>query len=735
MGRIIGIDLGTTNSVAAYWKRRQAKPIQNSENSSLTPSVIALDLGIRYVGQDAKDRRNSGSKNILYSIKRFIGRDYDDPKTQKALERVSYSVRKAANGEVEVQLGERYYSPVEISAMILEKLKMDAEQELGEEVTHAVITVPAYFSQRQKNATREAGLLAGLIVLRIINEPTASALAFGIEEKISEPQHILVYDYGGGTFDVSILLVSDGNYEVLNIEGNNFLGGDDIDNLIIGEMLNQLRNETKEDFKENEGVKNILKGHAEQLKINLSRDDKSRAIAAVIAKTTRGNPVNLDYSLSRVGLEQMIASMVKDSIEITNKALENASLTSDDIDRVLLVGGSTRIPLVRQELKKLFGDKIEIEVDPMQCVALGAAIQTAIPIEWECTKCNVVNEGTKDVCVSCQHPREEVENAAVIICDSCGKSNRQGRLECWSCGAKVGALLDTNDDISKGEGEYIRIGDILSKSIGVEVEYEESGEENHKLSIIVLKGTPYPTHEPMTRELYTSRSGQEKIITPIFEVEHEDAMRNDWEHIGIITNDKIPPGTPAETPVIIEVGIDADGILTVSSYLKKMKEDTFISKKFQIGGKDAFKDSNESPELDNLEFQIFVLNSCVENPKLKKHLKPGQAEKVLRVIDEANRIVEAKDETRAKVYLETIKSLIEDFPPPTMDLFWSYFGMDVPQVSANERSQISKTILQMETLASLEDYDQANQQLHQLRKLTDEMYEKFPSNLLKASRK
>lgn len=738
MGHIIGIDLGTTNSLAAYWSRRRPKPILNSDNSSITPSVVALDQGNRYVGQDAKDRRFSGTKNVVYSVKRFIGRDYDDPKSQKALERVSYSVRKAKNGEVEIKLGEQYYSPIEISAMILEKLKKDAELEFGEDVTHAVITVPAYFNQRQKNATREAGRLAGLRVLRIINEPTAAALAFGVEENISEPQYFLVYDLGGGTFDVAILVVSNGNFEVLNINGNNFLGGDDIDNLIIDEMLDQLRRDTGADFRQDEVVKNKLKGHAEQAKINLSRDEQTRAVDAGIAKTRNGNPVNLDYSLTRNRFDQMITGMVQESIDIVNEALKHESLEPNDIDRVLLVGGSTRIPLVRRRLKEIFGDKIEIDVDPMQCVALGAAVQTAIPIEWQCPNCNTVNEGTDDNCRSCQHPHEdEGEIIPVITCDACGKSNRQGRLECWSCGAKIGAVMEFEQDQDQDKDEsdsnaYIRIGDITSKYLGVEVEGRESGEATRALAIIVDKGTPYPTHEPYIKELYTNRTGQNWLEIPIYEAEEKDARSDRWEHVGIVINDKIPPGIPAETPAIVEMGIDGDGILTVTSYLKRMKEDTLVSKKFQFGSKEAFKD--ESEEFDELGALSFILGACAELPALNKYMEADQAKKARQVADEAKKIVEAKDGTRVEASLERVKTQIKELPTPIWDLFWSYWTMEQPQISAGERSQVNQTILQLETSAAHEDFDQANRHLGQLRTLNQTMLDKIPDNLLKTTR-
>jgi len=738
MGRIIGIDLGTTNSVVAYWNRRRPKPIMNSNNSSLTPSVVAVDQGSRYVGQDAKDRRYSGSKNIAYSVKRFIGRDYDDPESKKALDSklISYPTRKAQNSEVEIGLGDRYYSPVEISAMILEKLKKDAEQELGEEVTHAVVTVPAYFSQRQKNATREAGKLAGLNVLRIINEPTASALAWGFEANITEPQTILVYDFGGGTFDISILLVSSGNYEVLNVDGNKLLGGDDFDNLIIGEMLDLIKQETSEDLGTNESVKNILKGRAEQAKINLSRDEQTRVVEAGIFKSRRGMPVNLDYTLTRKHFENMVEDRVQESITITNRALKQANLEIKDIDHVLLVGGTTRIPFVRQQLKEIFGDKIEIDVDPMQCVALGAAIQTTIPIEWVCSNCKTVNEGTEDICHSCQHPHtEEGEIIPVIVCDACGKSNRQGRIECWSCGAKIGAAMDLGGGENKPEGnEHIRIGDITSSYIGIEIESDQT-DKDHVFSTIIPKGTPYPTHEPFYGNYYTNRSGQQRIETPVFEVEQDNVEKDKWEHIGVVINEKIPTGTPEGTPVMVEMRIDGDGILTVNTYLKRMKDDTLVSGTFIFGSKESSRENNKSTVLDELDALGFVLGICGNDPRLKKYLNPGQAEQARQIANEAKEIVEAKDEIRAKSAIERAKKLRDELPAPTLDLFWAFYSMEQPQISAVEKSEVNQTIIQMEKKVDQEDFDEANRQLRRLRELNQAMDQKIPSNLLKAGRK
>jgi len=734
MGRIIGIDLGTTNSVASYWSRRRPKAILNTNNSPLTPSMVALDQGIRYVGEDAKDRRYKGSRNVIYSVKRFIGRDYDDPHTKAALEKMSYHGRKAENGEVEIELGESFYSPIEISAMILDNLRKDAEQALGESVTHAVITVPAYFNQRQKNATREAGQLAGLKVLRIINEPTASALSFGLEENLPEPQHILVYDFGGGTFDVSVLLVSNGNFDVLNIEGDNFLGGDDFDNLIIDKMLEELEKEAGEDYSQDASIKNILKGRAEEIKIKLSREDKYRIVEAGLAKTKRNTPLNLDYTLTRAGFEKMIADKVKDSIEITKRALEKESLSPSDIDRVLLVGGSTRIPLIRERLKEMFQNKIEVDVDPMQCVALGAAIQTAIPIEWVCASCSHVNEGTEESCRSCKRPQDEIEDdAPMIVCEICGKKNRQGRLFCWSCNATIGAVIKgvADDNQQDSEDTVIRIGDITSKNLGVEVETKDLDDKKSSLAVIIKEGTPYPTHKNLRKELYTSIAGQDWFRVPIYEVEQLEMSSDEWEHVGVVVNDKIPAGTPAETPVIIEMGIDADGILTVLSYLKKMKAETLVSKEFTFGSGETLKSGVEASLLDNLGFDRFRIFVCIEEPDIKKHLTVDHVREGKKIIAEIDEIIESKDVLRAKPMSERAKLFIDGFPPPANDLFWSIFLSNQDEISASERSEMNRLKLQMEKEAAHEDYDQANEYLSQIRMLHGKLFAKLPSNLLK----
>jgi len=736
MGRIIGIDLGTTNSVAAYWSRRRPKPIFNqSFHSPLTPSVVAVEKGQRVVGHDAKGRRFEGSKDVIYSIKRFIGRDYDDPKTQQALEMVSYQTRRGPSGELEVKLGEHYYSPTDISAMILSQLKSDAELELGEEVTHAVITVPAYFSQRQKNATREAGHLANMSVTRIINEPTAAALSFGIDESTSEPEYILVYDLGGGTFDISILMVAGGNFEVLRIDGDNFLGGDDFDNLIENNMFSNLKSQTGCDFSQDEALKNILKGQAEQLKINLSLQEQSQAVRPGITTINDGMPVNLDFIMTRSEYESNINQKVERSIDITLGAIDKEGFKVDDIDRVLLVGGATRTPLIRQRLKDIFDEKIEIDVDPMLCVSFGAAIQTTIPIEWLCSNCNTVNEGTRESCRSCKQPHEAEGIAPTIPCDACQKSNRQGQLICWNCGEKIGAHIEFDDTDLDEDLSIIRIGDITSKNLAVEVIHQDTSSQDRELKIIVPKGTPYPTHDHLDHELYTNRKDQQYVRLPIYEIEEEDATVELWEYVGTVTNDKIPAGTPANTPVIVELRIDGDGILSVESFLKRLEEETRIQRSFKFAEEET-RISDEDEFL--IEWTGFIsetyLVMITNEYYLKRYLEASHIEQATGLAAEGRAIAENKDVEGAKQFRDEFIEFNEQVPPPVWDLFSANFTISNPVITVNERRQVENTVANMEKAIDGGDIDLGNQHLNHLRELTDAMMEKIPSNLLKAAR-
>lgn len=680
MGRIIGIDLGTTNSVAAYWARKRPKVIENDVTRSyIIPSAVTVnEFGQRVVGQDAKDRLGSGSTNVIYSIKRFMGMDYDDPKTQEALSNIGYGARKAENGEVEVLLDGKYYSPVEISAMTLQQLKSDAELQLGEAVTHAVITVPAYFGQRQKDATREAGRLAGLRVARIINEPTAAALAFGVENDTDEAKYVLVYDLGGGTFDVSILLVSGQTYDIFNIDGDNFLGGDNFDNYVAERVLSSIRGKALHDDKV---ALSILKYRAEQAKIELSRTATTRILDSF--QSSSGHTVNVDLTLERSELEDMIAPEIEKSIEIVHRAIEGAHLELDDISHVLLVGGSTRIPLVRRKLKALFGaDKVEIDVDPMQCVALGAAVQTAA--------------------IS----RDELAVEALGITEITG--------------------------IDAADAPVITITDVTSKYIGIETE------DDSKFAVIIEKGTVFPTATPYKREFYTSRFDQRTYTLPVYEVEAstvEDAERKpltENEHIGLIENDRLSPGLPPRTPVIVEMTIDHDGILRVSSYVKNDKDKTFIEKSLKFVG---HRSSDNKDVFGNLGFVASMLETIAQSPRLRKYLKPGQADTAMQLLARAKPVLEAKNQVQAETLVDEMQELMDDFPAPTVSLFWaSLVASDQKNFSAVERNQTQQLVVQMEQAIGRDDVDTANIHLRHLNDKLSEMVAKIPhSNLLRKS--
>jgi molecular chaperone DnaK len=376
MGKVIGIDLGTTNSCVAVLEGGQPIVISNSEGGRTTPSIVGFGkAGERLVGQLAKRQGVTNAENTVYSIKRFIGRRWDDTATERS--RVPYNCIKGRDDTVDVQIRGRNYTPQEISAMILQKLKLDAENFLGETVDQAVITVPAYFTDAQRQATKDAGTIAGLEVLRIINEPTAAALAYGLDKQ-DEEQCILVFDLGGGTFDVSVLQLGDGVFEVKATSGNNHLGGDDFDNVIVLWMI--------ENFKQTEGIDLVadkmalqrLREAAEKAKIEIS-SMVSTSINLPFITADETGPKHLEMELSRATFEELASELIEGTIAPVTQALKDCELKPEDIDRILLVGGSTRIPAVQEAIKKFFGGRSpDRSVNPDEAVALGAAIQGGV---------------------------------------------------------------------------------------------------------------------------------------------------------------------------------------------------------------------------------------------------------------------------------------------------------------------------------------------------------------------
>jgi len=376
MGKIIGIDLGTTNSCVAIMDGKEPKVLANIEGERTTPSMVAFtDSGERLVGQPAKRQSVTNPDNTLFAIKRLIGRSYDDPTVKKDKEMVAFKIVKSDNGDAWVEVDKKQYSPSQISAYILQKMKETAENYLGETVTQAIITVPAYFNDAQRQATKDAGKIAGLEVLRIINEPTAAALAYGLDK--TENKTIVVYDLGGGTFDVSVLEIGDGVFEVKATNGDTFLGGEDFDMTILNHLIDEFKKETSVDLKKDPLALQRLKEAAEKAKKELSTTQQTDINLPYITADASG-PKHMNIKLSRSKLESLVMDLIDRTMEPCKKALKDAGLKSSEIDEVILVGGMTRMPKVVEKVKEFFGREPHKGVNPDEVVALGAAIQGGV---------------------------------------------------------------------------------------------------------------------------------------------------------------------------------------------------------------------------------------------------------------------------------------------------------------------------------------------------------------------
>ncbi len=380
MAKVIGIDLGTTNSCVAVMDAGKPKVVENSEGARTTPSIVAFSKdGERLIGQPAKRQAVTNPDNTLFAIKRLIGRRFDDPTTRKDMDLVPYDIVKGKNGDAWVEAGGQEYSPSQISAFILQKMKETAEAYLGESVTQAVITVPAYFNDAQRQATKDAGQIAGLEVLRIINEPTAAALAYGMDK--NDGKTIAVYDLGGGTFDISILEIGDGVFEVKSTNGDTFLGGEDFDGVLVEYLADQFQQKENMDLRKDKLALQRLKEAAEKAKIELSSGQQTEVNLPFITARMEGGsstPLHLVETLTRSKLEQLVEALIQRTLEPCKKALADAGVDKSAIDEVILVGGMTRMPKVRDVVEQFFGKKPHTGVNPDEVVAMGAAIQAGV---------------------------------------------------------------------------------------------------------------------------------------------------------------------------------------------------------------------------------------------------------------------------------------------------------------------------------------------------------------------
>ena len=376
MAKVIGIDLGTTFSGVAVMEAGEPKIIPNAEGGRITPSVVAVSKGgERLTGQVARRQAITNSENTIFSIKRLMGRKFDEPTVEYDRKLLSFKITKAANGDAWVEMGNKEYSPAEISAMILQKLKMDAEAYLGEKITEAVITVPAYFNDSQRQATKDAGKIAGLEVLRIVNEPTAAALAYGLDKKKDET--IAVYDLGGGTFDISILELGEGTFQVKSTNGDTHLGGDDFDQRVMDWLCDEFKRDQGIDLRQDKMALQRLKEAAEKAKSELSTVQQTEVNLPFITADASG-PKHLNITLTRAKLEQLVMDLVEKTLGPCKQALADAEKTPAQIDEIVLVGGQTRMPLVQEKVKQFFGKETHKGVNPDEVVAVGAAIQAGV---------------------------------------------------------------------------------------------------------------------------------------------------------------------------------------------------------------------------------------------------------------------------------------------------------------------------------------------------------------------
>ena len=378
MAKVLGIDLGTTNSVAAVMETGGPEVVENAEGSRITPSIVALNTksGERYVGQIAKRQSVTNPENTIFSVKRLMGRRYADPEVQNAAKHLPYRIVEGVNGDAHVEMGDQSYAPPQISSMVLQKIRQDAEAKLGEPIKQAVITVPAYFNDSQRQATKDAGTIAGLEVLRIINEPTASSLAYGIDRKQVEGT-IAVFDLGGGTFDITILSLGDGVFEVLSTNGDTYLGGDDFDEVIFNWLVSEFRAETGIDLSQDRMALQRLRDAAERAKIELSSTAETDINLPFITADANG-PQHLTKSLSRSRLEQLVENLVERTSEPCLNAIKDANIELSALDDVILVGGMTRMPIIQRKVEQIFGREPSRTVNPDEAVALGAAIQAGV---------------------------------------------------------------------------------------------------------------------------------------------------------------------------------------------------------------------------------------------------------------------------------------------------------------------------------------------------------------------
>ncbi|MFZ5903253.1 MAG: Hsp70 family protein [Chloroflexota bacterium] len=677
MSRMIGIDLGTTNSVASYIRKTEPRVVDNQDSEPLTPSVIHLSqAGEWIVGKTAKKAAGMSEEdagNTVFSIKRFMGRDYTDRDCAEDISKAPYKLERAENGEVDAILRGRRFSPPELSAFVLESLKRSAELFLDEEVHHAVITVPAYFGNRQRDATRLAGRLAGLNVLRIIPEPTAAALAYGIASESDDPKTILVYDLGGGTFDVTVMFIGAGVFEDQGKSGDMHLGGDNFDYKIMDWMFEQIRIQHGVDLRStaNKEVKFRLKQAAEDAKLSLSKTTRTQIVIPALTKQG-GKIIDLECELKREDFNGMIKSLVDRSVDLVYEAIKLARTTPDGIDAILLVGGSTGVPLVVDTIRSIFGSKvIRGEINPMYCVAQGAAIETMLVKDVgaetdeaivQCASCGALNLKSRAECRICRKSfgaggvveMDQVRKEArpTIPCPKCETENPMGTQECENCGA---SMLD-----AKGP---IHVLNTTSHPIGVQV-------VGDKMEVIIPEATIYPMQEPKTKLLKTTRDGMTVIRLPVYEGRDPVASKNELlgQAQGTLEGN-LPEGTNVE----VALSIDKDGIIYVRASLpdrpgSEIKASMRWQREARAGDDGRAEsprgDGSGSPEFavawkNQAQFVLFQAGAVKEEGE--GLVSPADLDHIVQLGAELLMAIQANDELKAQRVMSQLEPLINQY--------------------------------------------------------------------------
>jgi len=600
-GRFVGIDLGTTNSaVAVIEPGGGCNLIFNSENERLTPSVVAFRKGEFYIGSPALNVFKLEPQDTIISIKRLMGRSIKDPQVQEMKRRYLYEIVEPSDGtkdSVRVKLGGKEYSPIDISAMILGKLKKDAERVLGAEVTHAVITVPAYFSDKQREATMEAGRRAGLKVMKLLDEPTAAAIAYGIKVGVEESKWVLVYDLGGGTFDVSILVMSAGGSSVVHLEGDMWLGGDDFDQVIIDYVVERVKEEYGIDPTHNHRFMAHLRVEARKAKEILSSQRTAEIIIPAQLRDELGNAIDVEEEINREWFEKKIEPLVERTMRLTRKALDTQGLTPDDIDHVILAGNATIIPKVQEAVEGLFGkEKVKRIVHPKEAVAIGAAIVAGMFEGIECVNCGHINDLEANRCAKCGKDLGPEKEEQMKICPHCGAENKKDAEICKKCGKSL-----------------LGVRGIAPFHYGIQT-------VGDKFNIFIRKGDPYPTPEE-SRKVQTFRTwypNQRRIAIPVYGGMNEEcASKNDKQGEAFCI---LPPNLPEDTPVRIKLWLNKDGYFEVEAYLEdgtdlkpwimRGDKDQLVMEKFmeaekQIAEKEGMFSPDQKSKLEQLREKVF----------------------------------------------------------------------------------------------------------------------------------